>query len=219
VRIVLLGPPGAGKGTQAVAIAERCGVPKISTGDMLRDEVARSSEIGGEAGSYMDRGELVPDEVLIRMLRQRVSEPDAVDGFVLDGFPRTVPQAQALDGMLLSMAVPLDHVLLIDPADAEIVKRISLRRTCPTCGRAYNLVFSPPAVDERCDVDDTPLIQREDDRAEVVQNRLDVYRRQTAPVVDYYDAKGLVRRVDPLGTQAEVEERIFKELDCSKELQ
>lgn len=219
MRIVLLGPPGAGKGTQAVAIAERCGVPKISTGDMLRDEVARGTEIGREAGAYMGRGELVPDDVLIRMLRQRISEPDAVDGFVLDGFPRTVPQAEALGEMLQSMAVPIDHVLVIDPADAEIVKRISLRRSCPACGRTYNLVFSPPQVDERCDVDDSPLMQRDDDRAEVVQNRLDVYRRQTAPVVDYYDGKGLVRRVDPIGTQAEVEERIFKEIPCLREFQ
>jgi adenylate kinase len=210
VRVVLLGPPGAGKGTQAVTIASRFGVPKISTGDMLRDHVAQDTEIGREAKSYMDRGEYVPDAVLIKMLRHRLAQPDA--GFVLDGFPRTVPQAEALDAMLAELGETIDHVLLMDPSDAEIVERISRRRTCPECGRVYNLTASPPRVDERCDDDDTPLVARADDRAEVVQNRLDVYRRQTTPVVDYYDKRGLVRRVDGVGTAAEVEERIFKEL-------
>jgi adenylate kinase len=210
VRVVLLGPPGAGKGTQAVTIAERFGVPKISTGDMLREHVARGTEIGREAQGYMDRGELVPDDVLIKMLRQRLAQPDA--GFVLDGFPRTVPQAEALDAALAELGEAIDHVILMDPSDAEIVERISLRRTCPKCGRVYNLAASPPRVDERCDDDDSPLVARADDRAEVVQNRLDVYRRQTAPVVGYYDARGLVRRVDGVGSRAEVEERIFKEL-------
>lgn len=212
MRIVLLGPPGAGKGTQAVTIASRFGVPKISTGDMLRDEVARGTEIGREAGAYMDQGQLVPDDVLIRMLRQRMSEPDAVDGFVLDGFPRTVPQAEAFDTMLRSTAVPLDHVVLIEIPDADIVDRISLRRTCPECGRSYNLRHSPPNEDERCDVDQTSLVQRKDDRAEVVQKRLDEYHGLTAPVVGYYDGKRLLRRIDGVGAQAEVEERIFKEL-------
>lgn len=212
MRLVLLGPPGAGKGTQATGVATRFGMPHVSTGDMLRFAVAWETEIGQRAKSYMEAGELVPDEIVLELIRLRLAQPDAAEGFVLDGFPRTIPQAEALEQLLADIGQRLEHVVVLDVPDEVIVLRISQRRSCPTCGRTYNLMAERPREDEVCDVDRMPLFQREDDREEVVRKRLQVYREQTQPLIDFYEARGLVRRLDGVGSLDEVEERIAKEI-------
>lgn len=213
MRLLLLGPPGAGKGTQATGLATRFGVPHVSTGDMLRFAVAWEAEIGLRAKSFMDAGELVPDEIVLELIRLRLAQADAGVGFVLDGFPRTVPQAEALEQILTETAQRVEHVVQLDVPDELIVLRISQRRSCQTCGRTYNLMAERPRSDEVCDVDGMPLYQRADDHEDVVAKRLQVYRRQTQPLIDYYEAKGLVRRVEGVGSLEEVEERIAKEIE------
>jgi len=183
VRIVLLGPPGAGKGTQAVRLAETYAVPHVSTGDILRFVVAWETEIGKRAKSYMDEGELVPDELVLELLRIRLAQEDAASGFVMDGFPRTLPQAEALDKILAEIGQRIDGVIYLEVPDELIVLRLSARASCPTCGRTYNLLASPPKEDMRCDRDASPLFQRDDDRPEVIQQRLNVFKRQTHPLI------------------------------------
>jgi adenylate kinase len=203
-RILFLGPPGAGKGTQADRLAEELGIPHIASGDMFREEVAQGTELGGAAKRYLDAGEYVPDEVTIEMVSERLRRPDARRGFVLDGFPRTLAQAKALDGR-----VDLDAVILLDVPELEVVRRISGRRSCPE-GHVYHLEDEPPEQPGRCDRDGQPLYQRDDDREEVVRNRLRVYRDQTEPVVDLYRDKGLLRRVDGLGDPDTVAKRVLE---------
>lgn len=203
-RILFLGPPGAGKGTQADRLAEELGIPHIASGDMFREEVAQGTELGGAAKRYLDAGEYVPDEVTIEMVSERLRRPDARRGFVLDGFPRTLAQAKALDGR-----VDLDAVILLDVPEHEVVRRISGRRSCPE-GHVYHLEDEPPEQPGRCDRDGQPLYQRDDDREEVVRNRLRVYRDQTEPVVDLYRDKGLLRRVDGLGDPDTVAKRVLE---------
>jgi adenylate kinase len=210
VRLVLLGPPGAGKGTQAARLADRFGVEHISTGDILRGNVAAGTPLGIEAKSYMDAGELVPDDVVVRMLVERLSS--AGSGFILDGFPRTVAQAAALDEALGDRSMDLDAVLSFDIDREVVVRRISLRRTCPACHRAYNLQSSPPLRDEVCDVDTSPLLQREDDREDVVRRRMEVFEEQTAPVRAFYQGRGLVRPVDADGSEDQVFRRTVEAL-------
>lgn len=211
MRIILLGPPGAGKGTQAARIAARIGVPHIATGDLLRRQVAAGTELGKRAKSFMDAGDYVPDELMLEMLRERLSQPDAREGFVLDGFPRTHVQAEALDRMLEeATGTPIDHVIVLDAPDEEIVKRIAARRTCLVCGRSYNLVSSPPNVDSICDEDGSNLQQRTDESEDVVRRRMAVYHEKTQPLIDYYAARGLVRGVEGLGSLEEVEKRILE---------
>ena len=183
MRIVLLGPPGAGKGTQAVRLAETYAVPHVSTGDILRFVVAWETEIGKRAKSYMDEGELVPDELVLELLRIRLAQEDAASGFVMDGFPRTLPQAEALDKILAEIGQRIDGVIYLEVPDELIVLRLSARASCPTCGRTYNLLASPPKADMRCDRDASPLFQRDDDRPEVIQQRLNVFKRQTHPLI------------------------------------
>jgi adenylate kinase len=206
VRVILLGPPGAGKGTQATGIAERFAIPHISTGDILRANVRDDTPLGREAKRYMDAGELVPDEVIIGMVGDRLAQPDADAGFLFDGFPRTVPQAEALETLLAERETPLDVVLRLSVPQDEVVRRLTGRRTCSGCDRIYHLVFDPPAAPGVCDACGGELVQRDDDTEAVVLNRLEVYRSQTEPLEHYYWERGLLRDVDAVGTPEEVGE-------------
>ncbi len=200
MRLVLLGPPGAGKGTQAQFVAAERRVPKISTGDIFRANVSRGTELGVAAKKYMDAGDLVPDEVTIEMVRDRLGEEDCAHGFLLDGFPRTVPQAEVLGEILTEHGhPPVDVVLELVVDDDEVVRRLSGRRTCRTCNRVWHVDFDPPEVDNVCDVDRGELYQRDDDREEVVRHRLDVYAEQTAPLVAYYAQRGVLVGLDATG--------------------
>jgi adenylate kinase len=204
VRVILLGPPGAGKGTQAVRIAENFGIPHISTGDILRANVREGTALGIEAKRFMDAGDLVPDEVIIGMVGDRLTEPDAAEGFLFDGFPRTVPQAVALEELLVGRETPLDVVLRLAVAKDEVVERLTGRRTCSQCGRIFHLRFDPPADANRCDDCNGELQQRDDDTEDVVLNRLEVYASQTEPLEHFYWERGLLRDVEATGTPDEV---------------
>ena len=190
--VILLGGPGAGKGTQAERIVADLRLPHISTGEMLRAAVAKGTRMGLEAQKYMESGALVPDEVVIGVVRERLAEPDAADGFLLDGFPRTIPQAEQLDAMLAEAGRAVTHVVLIDvPAD-ELVQRIAGRRSCAGCGKLYNVTFDPPKADGVCDVCGRELVQRADDNEDTVRNRIAVYEDQTAPLIGYYTERGVL---------------------------
>lgn len=197
--MILLGPPGAGKGTQAVQLARNAGVPHISTGDILRAHVRNGTELGKLAKDFMDRGLLVPDEVIMGIVRDRLEQPDAQSGFIFDGFPRTTVQADALDRILTDLAQPLDAVVSIEVPDDVLLNRSTGRRSCQN-GHVYHVTANPPKLAGVCDVCGEPLFQRDDDRPAVVEERLQVYRRQTAPLIAYYRDKGVLRTVD--GTQS-----------------
>ena len=199
VRLVLVGPPGAGKGTQAQFIAEHVGVPKISTGDIFRANVSQGTPLGLQAKEYMDRGDLVPDEVTIDMVRNRLQEKDAIEGFLLDGFPRTVPQAETLDDILRETGAKLDVVLELVVDNEEVVRRLSGRRTCRTCNPIWHVDFDPPQVDGVCDLDGGELFQRDDDKPATIENRLEVYDEQTAPLIAYYAGRGVLVGIDATG--------------------
>jgi len=194
-RILLLGPPGAGKGTQAAALEQRWGVPHISTGDMLRAEVRQGSELGEKVQRYMEAGELVPDQIMVSMMGERLSQPDAQRGYILDGFPRTVAQAEAL-GAMLPEGRGIEAAIDLQVPEEEIIRRLSGRLVCPKCDAIYQVDTRPPKQAGVCDKCGSPLIQREDDRPEAVRRRLEVYRQQTQPLLDYYGRKGMLRAVD-----------------------
>jgi adenylate kinase len=204
VRIILLGPPGAGKGTQASRIADAYTIPHISTGDILRGHVREGTPLGVEAKTYMDAGDLVPDQLVMRMVGDRLREPDAAHGFLFDGFPRTVPQAEALEHLLMEHEAPLDAVLRLAVPNEEVIARLTGRRTCSQCGRIFHVEFDPPQEEGRCDECGGELRQRDDDTEEVVRNRLDVYRAQTEPLEHFYWERGLLRDVEATGTPDEV---------------
>jgi adenylate kinase len=212
VRIVLVGPPGAGKGTQAQFLASHFSIPKISTGDIFRANVSTGTPLGAEARKFMDAGELVPDEVTIAMVRDRLTEGDAQTGFILDGFPRTVPQAQELDKMLFDLGGPLDVVLELVVDDDEVVRRLSGRRTCRRCNHVWHVDFDPPSRSDVCDHCGGELFQREDDKAETVRRRLEVYALQTAPLIGYYAEAGLLVGIDSTGPVDDVTERAIAAL-------
>ncbi|WP_100400600.1 adenylate kinase [Bacillus sp. FJAT-44742] len=196
MNLILMGLPGAGKGTQAEKIVEKYGVPHISTGDMFRAAIKGETELGIKAKSYMDAGELVPDEVTIGIVRERLSKSDCEKGFLLDGFPRTVAQAEALEDILASLNTSLDYVLNIEVDKDSLMERLTGRRVSPTSGRTYHVIFNPPKEEGICDVDGSELIQRDDDKPETVKKRLDVNIEQQQPLIDFYEEKGYLRNID-----------------------
>ncbi|EKO8601774.1 adenylate kinase [Staphylococcus pseudintermedius] len=196
MNIILMGLPGAGKGTQASEIIKKYPIPHISTGDMFRKAIKDETELGKEAKSYMDRGELVPDEVTVGIVKERISEDDAKKGFLLDGFPRTIEQAEALNSILEELGRTIDAVVNIEVPEEELMNRLTGRRICETCGTTYHLVFNPPKVEGVCDIDGGKLYQREDDNPETVANRLEVNVKQSKPILEFYNQKGLLKNID-----------------------
>jgi adenylate kinase len=211
--LVMIGPPGAGKGTQAVRIASRYGVAHVATGDIFRKAVKDSTPLGLKAKSYMEKGELVPDQVVIDMVAERLREADCKTGFVLDGFPRTLKQAEALDGVLAKLGVALDRIILVDVPFDELVKRATGRRVCKRCGANYHLLYSPPAKTGICDQCGGNLYHRDDDKEETVKNRLRVYESETSLLIDYYEDKGILSRIDGRSAIDEVTDAISANLE------
>jgi adenylate kinase len=212
VRIVLVGPPGAGKGTQAQFIAAHLSIPRISTGDIFRYNVANNTELGILAKEYMDKGDLVPDEVTVAMVRDRLAEPDAKSGFLLDGFPRNVPQAETLKKILSELDQKLTVVLELVVDEDEVVRRLSGRRTCRNCQRVWHVLYDPPSVEGVCDACGGELFQRDDDKEEVIRRRLEVYREQTSPLIAFYRAEGILVDIDAAGPVEEVTQRALTAL-------
>jgi len=210
MNIVLMGLPGAGKGTQAEKIVEKYAIPHISTGDMFRAAIKEGTELGLKAKAFMDEGKLVPDEVTIGIVRERLSQPDCEKGFLLDGFPRTVPQAEALDSILEELDRPVEHTINIEVEKEELIARLSGRRICKTCGASYHLIFNPPAVEGKCDKDGGELYTRADDNPETVTNRLEVNMNQAQPLLDFYQAKGVLTNIDG---QQDIN-KVFADLDA-----
>ncbi|GAA3828397.1 adenylate kinase [Streptomyces chiangmaiensis] len=213
MRIVLVGPPGAGKGTQAAFLAKNLSIPHISTGDLFRANISRQTDLGKLAKSYMDRGDLVPDEVTIAMAKDRMEQPDAKNGFLLDGFPRNVKQAEALDEMLRTEGMKLDAVLDLEVPEEEVVKRIAGRRVCRNdSAHVFHVSYKPAKQEGVCDICDGELYQRDDDSEETVRKRLEVYHTQTEPIIDYYKSQGLVVTISALGKVEEVTQRAMEAL-------
>ncbi len=213
-RIVLLGGPGAGKGTQAACIVKREGLPHVSTGEIFRTHMNEGTEIGNRIGAVMNEGRLVPDELVLKIVDERLNEADCADGYILDGFPRTIAQAEALDALLSARGGSIDAAIELHVEDDEIVRRLTARRSCPECGRIYNLVFSPPLKDELCDnCDGVTLRQREDDSEATIRERLNVYHDQTEPILEYYRKSGLLRSVDGAQSSDEVAAKIEEALE------
>ena len=209
MNIILLGPPGAGKGTQAKMLVSRYSIPQISTGDILRSAVKEQTPLGLKAQEYMKSGGLVPDEVVIGIIRDRLAQADCAGGFILDGFPRTVGQANALAEVLDEVGQSIEHVLSITVEKDELLRRMAGRRTCRSCGRGYHVEFAPAKCDSRCDECGGELYQREDDREETILNRLKVYEQQTAPLIDYYKNESLLRNVSGVGTIDEIQANVL----------
>lgn len=213
MRLVLVGPPGAGKGTQARALGARWGIPQIASGDLLRSVVGDGSELGKQARSFMDRGQLVPDKLVLKLIGKRLQQGDARSGFILDGFPRNVAQAEALSGMLKRAATRVDKVVAVIVPDEEIVRRISGRRTCKNCAAMYHVSFEPPKKPGVCDKCGGELYQRADDAEATVRERLKVFAETTRPLLDHYGRLGLLAQIDGVGPTEEVEKRILAALD------
>ncbi|NIN70482.1 MAG: adenylate kinase [Gemmatimonadetes bacterium] len=215
MNLVLLGPPGSGKGTQGERLAARSGVPKYATGDILRDAVRRGTALGDDAKRYMDAGELVPDEVVLGLVREALATPEATAGFILDGFPRTVAQAEGLQALLEERDAKLDAVVYFDVPEEELIRRLAGRRSCPSCGAVFNVHSDPPAVTGTCDNCGSKLETREDDREETVRNRLRVYHEHTRPLLRWYGEGSVLREVAALGSVEEVYERLLAVVDGS----
>jgi adenylate kinase len=208
--LILLGPPGSGKGTQAHMMVERYHIPQISTGDILRAAVKSETPLGIEAKRYMEQGELVPDELVVSIIRDRLKAIDCNGGFILDGFPRTLPQAEALDTTLKGMEREIDHVLNIEVERDELIRRLTGRRTCRSCGVMYHIILDPPKSDGLCDKCGGELYQRDDDKQETIRARLQVYEKQTAPLIDYYRERGLLRSIEGVGVIKDIFHTIVK---------
>jgi adenylate kinase len=212
LNLVLLGPPGSGKGTQGERLNEDLRLPYYATGDILRGAVRDETELGRTAKEYMDRGDLVPDEVIVGVIAERIDSSEALDGFILDGFPRTTPQAEALDAKLSELGRGVTAVLLIDVSDDEVVRRLGGRRTCETNGHVFHVEFEPPEEEGVCDIDGSRLIVRDDDKPEVIRKRLETYHEKTEPLVSYYDSRSVLRRIDGEAAPEEVAEKIRRTL-------
>ena len=210
MKIIMLGAPGAGKGTQAKMIAEKCGIPHISTGDIFRANIKNVTELGAKAKEYMDKGLLVPDELVCDLVVDRIQQADCEKGYILDGFPRTIPQAEALENALNAIEQKLDYAIDIDVPDENIINRMSGRRACVGCGATYHVVFNPTKVEGKCDVCGESLILRDDDKPETVKKRLDVYHTQTQPLIDFYSARKVLVEVDGTQSMDKVFEDIMK---------
>lgn len=210
MKIIMLGAPGAGKGTQAKMIAEKYGIPHISTGDIFRANIKNGTELGKKAKSYMDQGQLVPDELTLDLIMDRFKEDDCKNGYVLDGFPRTIPQAEALDAALKANGEKIDFAIDVDVPDENIVKRMGGRRACVNCGATYHIVYSPTKVEGKCDKCGEDLIVRDDDKPETVLSRLEVYHNQTQPLIDYYNEQGVLKTVDGTVDMKNVFDAIIK---------
>ena len=213
MRLIFIGPPGVGKGTQATLIKDHFDILHLSTGDILREEIAQQSTIGIKAKSFMDRGHLVPDNILLEMMEKRLKQPDSENGYLLDGFPRTIPQAEGLDNILEKTNQVLDAVVSIELDSDTIVKRLSSRRSCKQCGSITNLLFNPPKTESSCDVCGGELVQRSDDKDKVIFNRLVVYNEQTAPLLVYYTNKGLIKTIDGNADIANIKNNILEALN------
>ncbi|MBM7624002.1 adenylate kinase [Sporohalobacter salinus] len=212
MHIILVGPPGAGKGTQAANLVDEFGVPHIATGDIFRSAIKNKTQLGKKAKEYIDQGQLVPDEVTIGIVEERLSEDDCQEGFILDGFPRTVTQADALNDILADLNIKLDTVLNIEVSEEEVVRRLSGRRICSECGASYHLEFNPPQDKNICDKCSGELYQREDDEPETIKERLEVYKEQTEPLINYYKEKGILKSINGEAVPQEVFTRIKQEL-------
>jgi adenylate kinase len=212
LNLVLLGPPGSGKGTQGERLQEDLRLPYYATGDILRNAVREETELGRTAMEYMDRGDLVPDEVIVGVIGERIDSVEARDGFILDGFPRTMPQAEALDAKLGDLGRGVTAVLLIDAGDEEVVRRLGGRRTCVENGHVFHAEFNPPERESVCDLDGSELIVRDDDKPEVIRHRLEQYHAKTEPLIDYYDQRSVLRRIDGSAAPDEVAENIRRTL-------
>jgi adenylate kinase len=212
LNLVLLGPPGSGKGTQGERLNEDLRLPYYATGDILRAAVRDETELGRTAKEYMDRGDLVPDEVIVGVIAERIDSSEALDGFILDGFPRTTPQAEALDAKLGELNRRVTAVLLIDVSDDEVVRRLGGRRTCEENGHVFHVEFEPPKEEGVCDIDGSPLIVRDDDKPEVIRKRLETYHEKTEPLVSYYDSRSVLRRIEGEAAADEVAEQIRRTL-------
>lgn len=217
MRLIMLGAPGAGKGTQAVILSERFNIPHISTGDIFRSNIKEGTELGKKAKEYIDKGLLVPDEITNGIVKDRLLQPDCRNGFILDGFPRTIPQAQYLDKALEDMGIMLDAVINIYVSDDEIVRRMSGRRVCPSCGMSYHTDYNPPGKNGECSGCGTAVVQREDDREETVIKRLQTYHAQTEPLIDYYEKQGKILTVTGRGKIEDITGELFSSLDSFRQ--
>jgi adenylate kinase len=216
MRLLFLGPPGAGKGTQARELAREWGVPQVATGDMLREAMAAGTPLGREAKHYYDRGELVPDDVILKMVAERLGQPDAVQGFILDGFPRTIAQADGLGAMLETLGHKVDGVIYLDVSEPELIRRLTGRRLCRRCQTPFHVVSAPPKREGVCDKCGGELYQRVDDSEATVRNRLEVYERQTAPLLDYYRQRGLLRTISGEGTVDKIRQDLREAAGAAK---
>jgi adenylate kinase len=212
LNLVLLGPPGSGKGTQGERLQEELRLPYYATGDILRAAVREGTDLGRTAKEYMDRGDLVPDEVIVAMIGERIDSPEAADGFILDGFPRTAPQAEALAEKLTALGRELTAVLLIDVSDEEVVRRLAGRRTCVENGHVFHVEFNPPQQEGVCDIDGSELVVRDDDKPDVIRHRLEQYQAKTAPLIEHYDGQSLLRRIDGAASPEAVGDEIRRTL-------
>ncbi|MEE1073350.1 MAG: adenylate kinase [Cellulosilyticum sp.] len=208
MRLILLGAPGAGKGTQAEMLTKLYDIPCISTGNIFREHISKNTELGQKAKAYMDEGKLVPDSLVIELVKSRITQDDCKNGMIFDGFPRTIPQAEALDVMLKELNIPIDFVVNVEVADELIIERMAGRTVCPSCGASYHKVNKPSKVSGKCDLCSADLIQRDDDKAETVKKRLDVYHEQTEPLIAYYRQQGKLVDVDGVGAVEEVRDRV-----------
>lgn len=213
MNIILLGPPGGGKGTQAKMLTEKYHIPQVSTGDILREAVKQGTPLGQEAKGYMDAGKLVPDEVVIGIIEDRLRQTDCASGFILDGFPRTVVQAEALDKTLKVLEKKIEHAISIEVEDEELIRRLTGRRTCRSCGAMFHVMFNPPKKEGVCDSCSGELYQRDDDQEATIRNRLNVYNQQTAPLIDYYQQKGLLRTIPGVGKIEDILKKIVGVLE------